>query len=71
MNGSKMINMLSKLNDEEVDYIYNLVTENKILKKNKSIVKETIEWIKTTTTEEITIARCNMILQLIGDEDGI
>lgn len=35
----------------------------------KKIVKE-LEWIKSTTTEDITIARINMILEKIKKIEG-
>lgn len=35
---------------------------------NKAKIKELVKMIISTTTEDITIARCNKILQLLEDK---
>lgn len=40
----------------------------KAQKNRLNKIKKIVEMIKSTTDEELTIARCNMILQLLEDK---
>lgn len=55
-----------KATDKNKLWFLELVVKAQKDRLNK--IKEIVEMIKSTTDEELTIARCNIILQLLEEE---
>ena len=55
-----------KATDKNKVWFLKLVVKAQKDRLNK--IKEIVEMIKSTTTEDTTIARCNMILSLLEEE---
>lgn len=55
-----------KATDKNKVWFLELVVKAQKGRLNK--IKKIVEMIKSTTTEDITISRCNMILQLLEEE---